>query len=173
MDDNIIKFKSIIYQEMDESRGNWSTVDYRNLILNIILIIYLSERFKIRYLELVNEGEGFEEDESAYRIENIFYLPQEFRWDNIMDNIESGNAKEIFYRVIINIKRYSPILNEFFLPFSVFKIEEWGLKRFLYIFEEFISDNNFKNEVWIELYKSFLEDFINIHYRGIERYLSS
>ena len=31
----ITEFKSIIYQEMDESHGNWSTFEYRNMIFYI------------------------------------------------------------------------------------------------------------------------------------------
>ena len=170
--DNIIKFKSIIYQEMDESHGNWSTIDYRNLILNIILIKYLSERFKIKYLELVNEGNGFEEDEDEYRIENIFYLPQESRWDNIMKNIEIEDPREIVYRAIITLKHYDPILNGVFLPFSVIEIEKRSLKTFLYIFEEYNSDNNFESDVWLKIYKSFLDDFINLHIKCIDKYFT-
>lgn len=51
----ITTFKSNIYQEMHESHGNWSTEEYRDLILNIILIIYSSNEFKKIYLELIKE----------------------------------------------------------------------------------------------------------------------
>lgn len=70
----INEFKSIIYQEMDESHGNWSTFEYRNLIFNIILLVYLSNKFKLRYLELVKEDLGFEDDPDEYILENIFFF---------------------------------------------------------------------------------------------------
>ena len=36
-----------------------------------------------RYEELVEESEGFEDDRDAYVEENIFFVPEEARWDKI------------------------------------------------------------------------------------------
>ncbi|MCQ2053199.1 MAG: type I restriction-modification system subunit M N-terminal domain-containing protein [archaeon] len=162
-DDKVVHFKSVIYQEMAESRGSWSTSEYRNLVLNIILLVYLSNKFKVKYLELVNESEGYEEDIDEYSIENIFYLPQESRWDYIMENIEAKNVKEIFYRALDYLKHSNPPLKEVVFPFSIFEIDEYALRTFLYIFKDYISDNNLENEVWIKIYKSFLKDFAGLH----------
>lgn len=38
-----------------------------------------------------------------------------------------------------------------------------ALRTFLYIFKDYISDNNIENEVWIKIYKSFLKDFAGLH----------
>ena len=156
----ITTFKSIIYQEMHESHGNWSTVEYCDLILNIILIIYLSNEFNEIYLELINEREGFEEDPFVYSMYNLRYLPPQSRWDNIMGNIENKDIKETFYNAVDYLKHSNPSLKDIVRPFAIFKINEFALKTFLYIFKDFISDNDFENELWIKIYKSFLTDFV-------------
>lgn len=155
----ITNFKSIIYQEMHESHGNWSTEEYCDLILNIILIVYLSNEFKKIYLELMNEREGFEEDPDVYSMYNLIYLPPQSRWDNIMRNIENKDIKEIFYNAVEYIKHFDSSLKDIVRPFAIFKIDKFALKTFLYIFKDFIYDNEFENELWIKIYKSFLTDF--------------
>lgn len=159
----ITNFKSIIYQEMNESRGSWSTKEYRDLILNIILIVYLSYEFKELYLELIKEGEGFEEEPNEYSMYNVIYLPPQYRWDNIMRNIETTDIKETFYRAVDYLKHSDSSLKDIVRPFAIFKINEFGLKTFLYIFNDFISDNDFKNKLWIKIYKSFLTDFVRLN----------
>lgn len=158
----ITNFKSIIYQEMHESHGNWSTKEYCDLILNIILIVYLSYEFKEIYLELVKEGEGFEEDPDEYSMCNVIYLPPQSRWDNIMGDIETKDIKETFYRAVDYLKHSDSSLKDIVRPFAIFKINKFGLKTFLYIFKEFISDNDFENILWIKIYKSFLNDFVRL-----------
>lgn len=159
----ITNFKSLIYQEMHESRGSWSTTEYCDLILNIILIVYLSNGFKEIYLELIKEGKGFEEDPNVYSMYNLRYLPPQSRWDTIMRNIETNDIKETFFKAVDYLKHSNPSLKDIVRPFAIFEINEFGLKNFLYIFKVFISDNDFENRLWIKIYKSFLNDFVIIN----------
>lgn len=55
-------------------------------ILGLIFLKYISDKFETKYNELVEEGEGFEEDRDEYTYENIFWVPKEARWDYIKDN---------------------------------------------------------------------------------------
>lgn len=166
----INEFKSIIYQEMDESHGNWSTSEYRNMIFNIILLVYLSNKFKLRYLELVKEDLGFEGDPDEYILENIFFLRPESRWDNVLENIQKEDSREVFDYAIKCLKHDNPSLKEVILPVSMFEIEEFALNRFLYIFKDFISENTFRNELWVNIYKSFLIDFISFNDEWHDKY---
>ena len=42
-----------------------------------------SPAFESRYQELVEEGDGFEDDRDAYTMDNIFFVPEEARWSTI------------------------------------------------------------------------------------------
>lgn len=46
---------------------------------------YISAAFDKRHQELLDEGEGFEDDIDAYTMENVFFVPKEARWDTIAD----------------------------------------------------------------------------------------
>lgn len=64
-------------------RGNLDAADYKNVVLGLIFLKYLSDRFNQRYQELVAEGDGFEEDRDFYEEKRVFYVPEEARWNSV------------------------------------------------------------------------------------------
>ncbi len=89
--------------------GHIPAADYRKVIVGLIFLRYIGNAFEKRYNELVAEGEGFEDDPDAYEEDNIFFVPEEARWqiistaahtpeigtviDNAMRAIEADNKK--------------------------------------------------------------------------------
>ena len=104
-----IGFEEQIWKAADKLRGNIDASEYKNVVLGLIFLKYISDKFDQRYEELVNEGEGFEEDRDEYTYKNIFFVPESARWkviaeaahtpeigkiiDNAMREIESENPK--------------------------------------------------------------------------------
>ena len=43
-------------------RGNIDASEYKSVVLGLIFLKYISDRFEAKYKELVEEGDGFEED---------------------------------------------------------------------------------------------------------------
>ena len=104
-----IGFEEQIWRAADKLRGNVDPSEYKNVILGLIFLKYISDKFDERYAELIEEGEGFEEDRDEYTFKNVFYVPENARWktiaaaahtpeigsviDNAMRSIESENKK--------------------------------------------------------------------------------
>ncbi len=63
--------------------GHIPAAEYRKVIIGLIFLRYISSAFKKRYKELVDEGDGFENDRDAYIENNIFFVPEDARWDKI------------------------------------------------------------------------------------------
>lgn len=78
-----IGFEEQIWKAADKLRGNLDASEYKNVVLGLIFLKYISDKFEQRYQELVEEGEGFEEDRDEYAYQNIFFVPQEARWETI------------------------------------------------------------------------------------------
>ena len=78
-----IGFEKQIWDAADELRGSMDAAEYKHVVLGLIFLKYLSDKFEERYQELVEEGEGFEEDIDEYTAKNIFFVPPEARWSEI------------------------------------------------------------------------------------------
>lgn len=63
--------------------GHIPAAEYRKVIVGLIFLRYISSAFEKRYQQLVIEGDGFENDKDAYIEDNIFFVPEESRWDKI------------------------------------------------------------------------------------------
>ena len=72
--------------------GHIPAAEYRNVIIGLIFLRYISTAFDKRYKQLVAEGDGFENDPDEYIGENIFFVPPEARWNNIA---EAAHTPEI------------------------------------------------------------------------------
>ena len=75
-----IGFEKEIWKAADLLRGNLDASEYKSVALGLIFLKYISDRFEARYQELLEEGDGFEEDKDEYNKWNIFFVPQDARW---------------------------------------------------------------------------------------------
>ena len=63
--------------------GHIPAAEYRQVIVGLIFLRYISSAFDKKYKELVAEGDGFEDDRDAYEADGIFFVPPEARWETI------------------------------------------------------------------------------------------
>ena len=78
-----IGFEKQIWDVACVLRGNIDASEYKSVVLGLIFLKYISDRFEAKYKELHEEGDGFEEDQDEYTAENIFFVPENARWSAI------------------------------------------------------------------------------------------
>ena len=78
-----IGFEQQIWDAACELWGHIPAADYRKIFTGLIFLKYISTAFEKKYNELVEEGDGFEDDPDAYEAENIFFVPLEARRSEI------------------------------------------------------------------------------------------
>ena len=81
-----IGFEKQIWDAACVLRGNIDASEYKSVVLGLIFLKYISDRFEAKYKELVEEGDGFEEDIDEYISENIFFVPQNARCTNFVQS---------------------------------------------------------------------------------------
>ena len=64
-----IGFEKQIWDAACVLRGNLDASEYKSVVLGLIFLKYISDRFDEKYNELVEEGDGFEEDVDEYTSE--------------------------------------------------------------------------------------------------------
>jgi len=78
-----IGFEKQIWDAACVLRGNMDASEYKSVVLGLIFLKYISDRFEEKYQQLVEEGDGFEEDVDEYISEGIFFVPETARWSVI------------------------------------------------------------------------------------------
>ena len=78
-----IGFEKQIWDAACVLRGNIDASEYKSVVLGLIFLKYISDRFEEKYQELLAEGDGFEEDIDEYTSEGIFFVPTNARWSVI------------------------------------------------------------------------------------------
>ena len=84
-----------LWAAADKMRGAVSVADYKFIVLGLIFLKYISDSFEERYKELVEEGYGLEEEKDSYTEKNIFFVPQNARWEYLVEHSKDDNIGEI------------------------------------------------------------------------------
>ncbi|MEI6055742.1 MAG: class I SAM-dependent DNA methyltransferase [Lentisphaerota bacterium] len=82
--DKIENFEKTLFKTADKLRKNIDAAEYKNIVLGLIFLKYISDSFETLHKKLV-EGQGEyqgadPEDADEYKAENIFFVPAIARW---------------------------------------------------------------------------------------------
>ena len=89
------EFEKQLWAAADKLRGNMDASEYKHVVLGLIFLKYISDRFEDRFNQLKGEGKGFEEDRDEYTQDGIFFVPQEARWGYIQSHSKSPEIGKI------------------------------------------------------------------------------
>ena len=105
-----LDFENKLWEMADKLRGNIESSEYKHVVLGLIFLKYISDSFEEKYNELIEEGEGFEEDRDAYAEESIFFVPTSARWQFIKQNAKQSTIGQIIDDAMILIERENSTL---------------------------------------------------------------
>ena len=107
-----IGFEKQIWDAACVLRGNMDASEYKNIVLGLIFLKYISDRFEERYQQLVAEGDGFEEDTDEYISQGIFFVPPDARWSVIAANAHKPEIGQIIDDAMRSIERENKRLKD-------------------------------------------------------------
>ena len=79
-------FESQLFKAADKLRKNIDAAEYKNVVLGLIFLKYISDSFEELYRKLQNkENSPYDdpEDRDEYISQNIFFVPPQARWTTI------------------------------------------------------------------------------------------
>lgn len=106
-----IGFEKEIWEAANELRGSMDAGEYKHIVLGLIFLKYLSDRFEEKYEELKAEGYGDEEDINEYRADGVFFVPPEARWDVIAKKAHSPDNGKTIDEAMIAIEKKNKSLD--------------------------------------------------------------
>ncbi|MCQ2352400.1 MAG: type I restriction-modification system subunit M [Victivallaceae bacterium] len=100
-----IGFEKEIWDAACILRGNLDASEYKQVVLGLIFLKYISDKFDARYQELKKEGDGFEEDRDEYTSCNVFFVPEDARWAKIAEAAHTPEIGKIIDDAMLLIEK--------------------------------------------------------------------
>ena len=73
-----------LWDAADKLRGSVESSEYKHVVLSLIFLKFVSDKFEARRAELIALGQGqYADMVEFYTMKNLFYLPPEARWATI------------------------------------------------------------------------------------------
>lgn len=98
-------FEKDIWNAADKLRGNVDASEYKHVILGLIFLKYISDSFEEKYDQLVEEGAGFQEERDEYVAHNIFFVPENSRWDFIAKQSNNQEIGQVIDNAMLEIEK--------------------------------------------------------------------
>lgn len=174
-DNSEIGFEKELWASADKLRGSMDSSEYKHVILGLVFLKYISDKFEERYKELVKNGEGFEEDKDAYTESNIFFVPEKSRFEYISKKArlpEIGNIiDEAMQKIEKENKRLKNILPK---NYSRPELDKRRLGEIIDLFSNIKIKNKNSKDILGGVYEYFLSQFASAEgKRGGEFYTPS
>jgi type I restriction enzyme M protein len=77
-------FEQSLWDTADKLRGSVESSEYKHVVLSLIFLKFVSDKFELQRQKLIEQGMGdYTDTVEFYAKDNVFYLPEEARWSTI------------------------------------------------------------------------------------------
>ena len=93
-----------LWEAADKMRNNMDPAEYKHVVLGLIFLKYISDRFEAQY-QMIKNDNGDVEDKDEYTAEGVFFVPEKARWENIKKASPLPSIGEIIDGAMLSIEK--------------------------------------------------------------------
>lgn len=159
-----LNFEAQLFKAADKLRKNIDAAEYKNVVLGLIFLKYISESFQELHDKLNQDEFSDPEDRDEYIAENIFFVPEQARWKNIQAKAKQPSIGQELDQAMEVIEKENPELHNV-LPkvFGKPNLDKASLGQLI----DLISNTELKGakqnskDLFGRVYEYFLGEFAN------------
>lgn len=161
-----------LWETADKLRGNISSSDYKEVVLGLIFLKYISDSFEIKYEKLAKEKAEDPEDRDEYAMENIYWVPKQARWSFIRDYAKQPAIGTIIDNAMEEVEKDNTDLKGvLFKNYASESLDKRRLGELIDIISSIDMSGSDKGDVLGQVYEYFLGKFAHAEgQRGGEFY---
>jgi len=105
-------FEEKLWSMADKMRNNMDPSEYKHVVLGLIFLKYISDSFEELHNKLASDPEKLSdpEDKDEYLSENVFWVPQQARWNFLRDNAKKPEIGKFLDDAMVVIEKENPSL---------------------------------------------------------------
>jgi type I restriction enzyme M protein len=100
-----------LWDSANKLRGSVEPSEYKHVVLGLIFLKFASDKYEERRAEIIAEGHAKHADNVAfYTMKNVFYLPEEARWNTLMKNAKQSDIALRIDTALSTVEKNNPSL---------------------------------------------------------------
>ena len=104
-------FEQTLWDTADKLRGTVESSEYKHVVLSLIFLKFVSDRFQARRQAIIDEGHDQHVDMvEFYTMKNVFYLPEESRWSTIVKQAKQDDIAVRIDSALHAVEKNNPSL---------------------------------------------------------------
>lgn len=156
-----ISIEESLWNAADKLRGSVETSQYKHVVLSLIFLKNISDKFKKQRQKLIDDGqEKYIDKPVFYNKDNVFYLNEESRWDYLIENAKQPDIALKIDTALSNIEKLNDDLKGA-LPNNYFTSLELESNNIASLLDEINNINipEEDNDFFGRIYEYFLSKF--------------
>lgn len=159
-----VNFEAQLFKAADKLRKNINAADYKDVVLGLVFLKYISESFHELYEKLEKDEFSDPEDRDEYVAENIFFVPEKARWVNIQAKATLPTIGQELDDAMEELEKENPelrnVLPKVYGKENLDKIALGGLINLISDIN-LINENKNSKDLFGRVYEYFLGEFAN------------
>ncbi|MBU0648162.1 type I restriction-modification system subunit M [Patescibacteria group bacterium] len=103
-------FEQQLFKAADKLRKNIDAAEYKNVVLGLIFLKYISDSFMELHQKLDADKLSDAEDKDEYKAKNVFWVPKSTRWSNLHANAKLPSIGKDLDDAMEAIEKENPTL---------------------------------------------------------------
>jgi type I restriction enzyme M protein len=104
-------FEETLWDAANKLRGSVESSEYKHIVLSLIFLKFISDKFEARRQEMMDEGQGdYVDMVEFYTMKNVFYLPETSRWSHILKHAKQDDIAVRIDTALHAIEKNNPAL---------------------------------------------------------------
>lgn len=97
--------EKILWNAAELLRDKCDPTDYKNIVLGLVFLKYVSDKYITKYNELKTIGDGREKDEDYYVEDHVFIVPNKALWPEIAKHSKQDDLGQIIDEAFIELEK--------------------------------------------------------------------
>jgi type I restriction enzyme M protein len=99
-----------LWDSANKLRGSVEPSEYKHVVLGLIFLKFVSDKFEERKQELIQEGKAqYVDMVDFYTMKNVFYLPEISRWSYLKANAKQSDLALKIDTALFTVEKKQPV----------------------------------------------------------------
>lgn len=152
--------EDLLWKAAEKLRDKCDPADYKNVVLGLVFLKYVSDKFVLKYNELKKYGDGREDEDDYYVAEHVFIVPKEALWSEVAAHSKSGGIGQFLDNAFIALEKNNDQLKGI-LPktYSKSDLDKTALGELVDFFTNNLSMEDVDGDFFGQVYEYYIGAF--------------